>query len=210
MDEIWGFVGREAKCVRLSDDASRTGDVWTFCAIDADSKIVPAFKVGKRDSATANDFVAGMSARMRNRGQISTDGLAAYVDAIEQAFETGLDYAQIIKTYAQAEVTNNRRYSAPEFVSSEKRIIMGTQDGDLISTSYVERPNATTRLHISRLARLMLAFSKTWEHFEAAVGLLFAYYNFVKRNITLRMTPAVAAGIATAFWSVQDLVDASV
>ena len=168
--------------------------------------------VGSKRPATlpwANDFVADVSARMRNRVQISTDGLAAYVDAIEQAFGADVDYAQIIKTYGQEEVTNNRRYSAPEFVSSEKRIIMGTPDHDLISTSYVERLNATTRLHMRRLTRFTLAFSKKWENFEAAVGLHFAYYNFVKRHNTLRMTPAMAAGVAATFWSVADLVEAS-
>jgi len=204
-----GIRRKKAKHVRPSDNPQRTGDVWTFCAIDADTKLVPAFKVGKRDSATANDFVADVSARMRNRVQISTDGLAAYVDAIEQAFGADVDYAQIIKVYGQVEEQNNRRYSAPEIVSSEKKIIMGSPDHDLISTSYVERLNATTRLHMCHLTRLMLAFSKKWENFEAAVGLHFAYYNFVKRHNILRMSPAMAAGVAATFWSVRDLVEAS-
>jgi IS1 family transposase len=186
------------------------GDVWTFCAIDADTKIVPAFKVGKRDSVTANEFVADISDRMKNRVQISTDGLRAYVEAVENAFGGCVDYAQIIKTYGHEEVSNNRRYSAPEFVSSEKKVVAGTPEYDLISTSYVERLNATTRLHMRRLTRLTLAFSKKWENFEAAVGLHFAYYNFVKRHNTLRCTPAMAAGITPSFWSVADLVKASV
>jgi IS1 family transposase len=208
MDEIWGFIGKKEKHVQSSDDP-RKGDIWTFCAIDADTKLVPAFKVGKRDGATANAFVADVAGRMKNRVQISTDGLRAYVDAVEKAFGANVDYAQIIKTYGQQETTNNRRYSAPEFVSSEKKVVTGTPDQDLISTSYIERLNATTRLHMRRLTRLTLAFSKKFENFEAAVGLHFAYYNFVKRHNTLRCTPAMAAGVASSFWSVADLVDAA-
>jgi IS1 family transposase len=173
MDEIWGFVGKKQRRVQPSDDLS-LGDVWTFCAIDADTKLVPAFKVGERDQATAHAFVEDIAARMKNRVQISTDGLRAYVDAIESAFGADVDYAQIIKTYGHEEVSNNRRYSAPEFVSSEKKVITGMPDYDLVSTSYVERLNATTRLHMRRLTRLTLAFSKKLENFEAAVGLHFA------------------------------------
>jgi IS1 family transposase len=209
MDEIWGFVGKKEKHVREDEDQAHVGDVWTFCAIDATTKLVPAFKVGKRDGATANAFVEDVAGRMVNRLQISTDGLKAYVDAIEGAFGADVDYAQIVKTYGNEEASNNRRYSPPQFVSSEKRVVMGFPDVDLISTSYVERLNATTRLHMRRLTRLTLAFSKKWENFEAAVGLHFAYYNFVKRHGTLRMTPAMAAGVTRSFLSVADLVEAS-
>ena len=208
MDEIWGFIGKKEKHLRPVDDP-RTGDVWTFCAIDADSKLVPSFKVGKRTSATADAFVQDVAGRMRNRVQISTDGLKAYVDAIEHSFGGDVDYAQIIKTYGHEEVSNNRRYSAPESVSSEKRPIFGNPDVDLISTSYIERLNATTRLHMRRLTRLTLAFSKKFENFEAAVGLHFAYYNFVKRHDTLRMTPAMAAGVSGTQWTVADLLKAA-
>ena len=167
MDEIWGFIGKKEKHVRPTDDPT-TGDVWTFCAIDADSKLVPTFKVGKRTNAVAEAFVQDVASRMSNRVQISTDGLKAYVDAIEHSFGGDVDYAQIIKTYGNQEITNNRRYSAPEFVSSEKRPVFGSPDFDLISTSYIERLNATTRLHMRRLTRLTLAFSKKLENFEAA------------------------------------------
>jgi IS1 family transposase len=207
MDEIWGFVGKKERRVREGD--SGVGSVWTFCAIDAETKLVPAFKVGQRDLDTANAFMADVASRMRTRVQISTDGLRAYVDAIEQTFGANVDYAQIIKTYGFEETTNNRRYSAPEFVASEKKIIAGNPNFGLISTSYVERLNATTRLHMRRLTRLTLAFSKKLENFEAAVGLHFAYYNFVKRHNTLRCTPAMAAGVAGSFWSVGDLVEAT-
>jgi IS1 family transposase len=208
MDEIWGFVGKKQKNVGLEDHPSM-GDVWTFCAIDADTKLVPAFMVGKRDKATANAFVEDIAGRMNNRLQISTDGLAAYGDAIANAFGRDVDFAQIIKTYGHQEVSNNRRYSAPDFVSSEKIVVIGNPDNDLISTSYVERLNATTRLHMRRLTRLTLAFSKKLDNFEAAVGLHFAYYNFVKRHSTVKCTPAMAAGVTATQWSVEDLVMAA-
>jgi IS1 family transposase len=209
MDEIWGFVGKKDRNVRIGDDTA-VGSVWTFCAIDAETKLVPAFKVGDRSAATAKAFVQDVADRMAYRVQISTDGLNAYVAAMESAFGGNVDYAQIIKTYGREETTDNRRYSAPEFVSSEKIIHVGNPDVRLISTSYIERLNATTRLHMRRLTRLTLAFSKKRENFEAAVALHFAYYNFVKRHNTLRCTPAMAAGVANSFWSVGDLVEAAV
>ena len=207
MDEIWGFVGKKDRNVREGEDA--VGSVWTFCAIDAETKLVPAFKCGDRDAATAKAFVEDVASRMAYRVQISTDGLNAYVAAMESAFGGNVDYAQIIKTYGHEEVSNNRRYSAPEFVSSEKKIVVGNPDERLISTSYIERLNATTRLHMRRLTRLTLAFSKKRENFEAAVALHFAYYNFVKRHNTIRCTPAMAAGVTGSFWSVGDLLEAA-
>ena len=208
MDEIWGFVGKKDRNVKMGD-SMEIGSVWTFCAIDADTKLVPTFKVGDRDKKTADAFVADVASRMKMRVQISTDGLRAYVHAIENAFGGDVDYAQIIKTYGHEEASNNRRYSAPEFVSSEKKVVTGNPDQRLISTSYIERLNATTRLHMRRLTRLTLAFSKKRENFEAAVGLHFAYYNFVMRHNTIRCTPAMAAGVAKSFWTVGDLVEAT-
>jgi hypothetical protein len=165
---------------------------------------------GKRDLATAKAFVGDVASRMANRVQISADALRAYVDAIEQTFGTEVDFAQIVKTYEHDESQHpGRKYSAPEFVSVEKRAVTGSPDMDLVSTSYVERLNATTRLHMRRLTRLTLAFSKKLENFEASVALHFAYYNLVKRHGTLRCTPAMAAGVEQSFWSVGDLVEAA-
>jgi hypothetical protein len=147
---------------------------------------------------------------MKNRVQISTDGLRAYVEAIHWAFSGNVDYGQIIKTYGVEEsIQSHRRYSAPEIISSEKKAIFGRPKFNLISTSYVERLNATTRLHMKRLARLTHAFSKKRENFEVAVGLHFAYYNFVRRHNTLRCTPAMAAGVTQSFWGVGDLLEAA-
>jgi IS1 family transposase len=208
MDEIWGFIGKKERNVK-PDDPPEVGSVWTFCAIDAETKLVPAFRVGERDAATANAFLQDVSGRMRNRVQISTDGLKAYEEAIERSFGVDADYGQIIKTYGSITTEDNRRYSAPEFVSCEKKIIAGRPNYGLISTSYIERLNATTRLHMRRLTRLTLAFSKKLENLKAAVGLHFAYYNFVKRHNTLRCTPAMAAGVTGTFWTVGDLVEAA-
>ena len=210
VDEIWGFVGKKERHVRPTDDP-QYGDVWTFCAIDSDTKLVPSFKVGKRDAETANAFVSDVAARLRNRVQISSDALRAYVEAVELSFGADVDYAQIIKTYGQDDSQSpERKYSPPVVLSTEKRRVSGMPDMDLASTSYIERLNGTTRLHMRRLTRLTYAFSKKLENFEAAVGLHFAYYNFVKRHITLRCTPAMEAGIERDFWSVGDLVEAAV
>jgi IS1 family transposase len=210
MDEVWGFVGKKERHLKPGDDPT-FGNVWTYCAIDADTKLVPAFRVaGDRDVKTTTAFVLDVADRMNNRLQISTDGLKAYVEAIDWAFGGNVDYGQIIKTYCTEEsVEAQRRYSAPKISSIEKKVICGRPDFDLISTSYVERLNATTRLHMKRLARLTYAFSKKRENFEAAVGLHFAYYNLVKRHITLRCTPAMAAGVEKSFWTVGELVEAA-
>lgn len=206
MDEIWGFVGK--KEAHLKEGDSGVGSVWTYCAIDADTKLVPAFMVGDRDKATTHAFCKDVASRMRTRVQISTDGLRHYVTAMESAFGADADFAQVVKIYGQPEA-HDHRYSTPEVIGTDKTVVSGAPDYDLISTSYVERLNATTRLHMRRLTRLTLAFSKKRENFEAAVGLHFAYYNFVKRHSTIRCTPAMAAGVANTFWSVGDLVEAA-
>ena len=187
------------------------GDVWTFCAIDAETKLVPSFRVGKRDGKTANAFVADLASRLKNRPQISTDGLRSYVEAVENAFGMNVDYGMIIKNYGAENGHHHqeRRHSAPEIVFAEKQHVVGHPDMDLVSTSYVERLNATTRLHMRRLTRLTHAFSKKLENFEAAVALQFAYYNLVRTHGSLKMTPAMAAGVEKSFWTVGDLIEAA-
>jgi IS1 family transposase len=208
-DEVWGFIGKKQRRVRPDDDP-QYGDVWTFCAIDAETKLVPAFKVGKRDAETANAFVGDLAGRLINRVQISSDALRAYVDAVELSFGADVDFAQVIKTYIHDESQQpERKYSAPEIVMTEKKPVMGSPDMSLASTSYVERLNGTTRLHMRRLTRLTYAFSKKLENFQAAVALHFAYYNFVKRHATIRCTPAMDAGIERDFWTVGDLIEAA-
>jgi IS1 family transposase len=209
-DEIWGFIGKKEKH-RLYTDDPQLGDVWTFCAIDAETKLVPSFKVGKRNHVTANAFVGDVAFRLKNRPQISSDGLRAYVEAVENAFGMNADFGMIIKNYGadKGEHHQERRYSAPEVTSMQKMVVMGYPEMDLVSTSHVERLNGTTRLHMRRLTRLTYAFSKKFENFEAAVALHFAYYNFVRSHGSLKMTPAMMAGIEKSFWTVGDLVEAA-
>jgi len=209
LDEVWGFIGKKQRHVQPEDN-SQYGDVWTFCAIDSDTKLVPSFKVGKRDVATANALTMDLASRLKNRVQLSSDALRAYVEAVELAFGADVVYAQIIKTYVNDDSNvPERRYSPAEIAITEKRAIAGSPDMRMASTSYVERLNGTTRLHMRRLTRLTYAFSKKLENFEAAVALHFAYYNFVKRHSTIRCTPAMAAGIERDFWTVGNLIEAA-
>jgi IS1 family transposase len=209
-DEIWGFIGKKEKHRTLTDDPT-LGDVWTFCAIDSETKIVPSFKVGKRTLITANAFVGDVASRLKNRPQISSDGLRAYVESVENAFGMNVDFGMVIKNYGsdKGEHHQERRYSAPEVMSMQKIEIVGRPDPDLISTSHIERLNGTTRNHMRRLTRLTYAFSKKIENFEAAVALHFAYYNFVRTHGSLKMTPAMAAGVEKSFLTVGDLVEAA-
>jgi len=210
-DEIWGFIGKKQRNLLVDDDETQYGDVWTFCAIDAETKLVPTFRCGKRDAVTANAFVEDVVSRMRTRVQVTTDALRLYVEAIERGFGADVDYGRVIKTYAHDDsIHPERRYSAPEIVTTEKELVNGHPDMELASTSHIERLNGTTRLHMRRLTRLTYAFSKKLENFKAAAALHFAYYNLVKRHGTLRCTPAMAAGVEQGFWSVGDLVEAAI
>jgi IS1 family transposase len=208
LDEIWGFVGKKQRNVASAEEGAKIGDAWTFCAIDRKSKAVPSFKVGKRNMETTVEFITDLAGRLKNRPQISTDGLRSYTDAIERVFGTDVDYGSIVKTYASVEPDSpERRYSSPQVIKADKYIVMGDPDEAKISTSHVERLNATTRLHMKRLNRLTLAFSKKWENFEAAVALHFAAYNFVKFHRSIHMTPAMALGVEKSFWTYADLVE---
>ena len=207
-DELWGFIGKKERHCSV-DDNPTLGDVWTFCAIDSKTKLVPSFKVGKRTHATTTEFVQDVASRMRHRVQVSSDAMHLYVEAMELAFGADVDYGQCVKVYAHDAAQHpERKYSAPHFASAYRRSIVGNPEMELVSTSHVERLNATTRLHVKRLSRLTLAFSKKFENFQAAVALHFAYYNFVRRHNTLRCTPAMAAGVERDFWTVGDLVEA--
>lgn len=212
LDEIWGYVGKKARHVKEGDDPTM-GDVWTYCAIDSDTKLVPSYHVSSsRNHKETIAFITDLASRLNNRVQISTDAMNSYEDAIEIVYGTEVDYAQIVKTYqsedGSAAYNPERRYSQPRIASSKKRVFSGNPERALISTSYVERLNASTRLHMKRLARLTHAFSKKYENFEAAVALNFASHNFVKTHRTLKMTPAMAAGVERDFWSYGDLVEA--
>ena len=204
-DEIWGYVQKKQRWVTDKDDRSRVGDIWTFVAIDADTKLIPTWKVGKRTAETTRAFVADLKGRLANRVQISTDGLELYIEAIEQSFGAAVDYASIVKSY-EAEPIGPGRYSPPKVTAVDKTKVMGAPDMRRASTSYVERQNLTMRMGIRRLTRLTNAFSKKPENHRAAVALHFAHYNFVRRHQTLRTTPAMAAGVSKHMWEMDELL----
>jgi IS1 family transposase len=209
IDELWAFVQKKQRNVRQTEDASRVGDTWTYVAIDATTKLVPCFLTGKRNAQTTNTFIADLAARLRYRVQISTDGLRMYVDAIGGAFaDRGVDYAQIVKEY-EAEAAGPGRYSPPKVTSTEKTPIFGAPVAELVSTSYVERQNLTMRMQIRRFTRLTNGHSKKLENHGAAIALHFAHYNFARIHSTLRVTPAMAAGLSSTVWSMDDLLDAA-
>jgi len=208
LDEIWGYVGKKQLQVRDEDDRSQVGDTWTFVALDAQTKLVPCFLVGKRDAAAASAFVADRASRLRVRPQISSDGLALYISAVQQAFGCAVDYGQVIKS-DEAEPVGAGRYSPPKVTSSEKSVVFGRPDIDAISTAYVERHNLDMRMQIRRLTRLTNAFSKKLRNHCAATALHFAHYNLVRIHGTTRTTPAMAAGVTSTVWSMDDLLDAA-
>lgn len=208
VDEIWSFVGKKQAHLKPGDDRSRLGDQWTFVALDPDTKIVPAYRVGKRTRQNAEAFMDDLSERLANRVQISSDALNSYVDAIERAFGADVDDGQVVKFY-DAEPIGPGRYAPPRVVSQKKVVVAGSPDRRHISTSLVERQNLTMRMSMRRFTRLTNAFSKKLENLEAAVALHFAHYNFVRIHKTLRCTPAIAAGVNDRLWSLEELVDAT-
>lgn len=208
LDELWSFVAKKQRTVRPSEDAAGIGDQWVYVAICAESKLIPAYLVGKREAANTNQFVADLAARLRNRVQLSTDGLRQYVEAIDHAFGADVDYAQIVKTY-EAEPAGEGRYSPPSVASTEKTPIVGSPVAELVSTSYVERNNLNIRMSTRRFTRLTNAFSKKLENHVAAVALYVAHHNFVRRHTTTRVTPAMAAGVESSMWSLGELLEAA-
>jgi len=207
IDEIWGFIGAKRKnAVRVG----AYGDVWTFIALDADTKLIPSFLVGKRDTYHTRAFMDDIASRMALRVQISSDALVAYPDAFDRSFGADADYGQIVKTYGVTPLGSAAaavRYSPAEVVKVERTVVSGSPDVARITTSHVEKQNHTLRMHCRRLTRLTNAYSKKFENFQAAVALNFAYYNFVKTHLTIRMTPAMAAGVEKSHWTVAELIE---
>lgn len=212
LDEAWSFVGcKEAH--RNDDHPAEYGDQYTWIALDADTKLVPAWRVDKRSTEAAHAFAADLRARIVGVPQITTDGFKPYLEAMELAFGTRVNYAQILKTYRGDEAggasRDEVRYSRGRVVRSVKRPITGTPDEARISTSYVERGNLTLRMQQRRFTRLTNAFSKRVRNHRAAVALHFAHYNLCRVHMTLRVTPAMEAGITDHVWSVEELMDAA-
>jgi IS1 family transposase len=208
LDELWSFVGKKQRTVTEADDGAIVGDQWVYIAIDAETKLIPSYLIGKREARNTNLFVADLASRLRNRVQISTDGLRQYVEAVEQAFGGAVDYAQIVKSY-EAEPAGEGRYSPPSVSATAKTPISGAPIAELVSTSYVERNNLNIRMGVRRFTRLTNAFSKKLENHAAAVALYVAHHNFVRRHMTTRVTPAMAAGVEARMWSMGELLEAS-
>jgi IS1 family transposase len=206
VDELWTYVQKKQRYITREDDTRRVGDQWIFVALDPDTKLVPAYRVGKRRRPDAVAFMADLSERLANRVQLSSDALNSYVDAVERAFGADVDYGQAVKFY-EAEPIGPGRYSPPKVVDQQKTVIVGNPDPAHISTSLVERNNLTMRMSMRRLTRLTNGFSKKIENLRAATSLHFAHYNFVRLHKTIRTTPAMAAGIENRLWSLEELVD---
>lgn len=205
-DEIWSFTYAKAKNVATAKAApEEAGDTWTWTALDADSKLIVSWLVGGRDSEYAMAFMDDLRSRLANRVQLTTDGHRAYLEAVEGAFGGDVDYAMLVKLYGAAPESFKGRYSPAECIGARKDRIEGNPDKAHVSTSYVERQNLTMRMHMRRFTRLTNAFSKKFENHVHMVALYTVWYNFVKMHKTLRMTPAMAAGVTDRLWSMEDV-----
>lgn len=207
VDECWAFCYRKQKNVTraIAERGAMVGDVWTWAAIDADTKLIPSWIVGPRDDATARIFVNDLGSRLANPIQLTSDGLGAYLGAVERAFRGHVDYAQLVKSYGNAPETHTR-YSAGECIGCERTVISGYPDPEHVSTSYIEHANLTMRMGMRRFTRLTNAFSKKVEHHVAAIALHMIHYNFVRIHTTPRCTPAMAAGVTNRLWEISDIV----
>ena len=206
-DEIWSFVGAKQKN-KTDDHPEGWGDVYTFTAMDPESKLMPCWLVGVRGTKAANEFIADLASRLAGRVQLTTDGFKPYVPAVERAFGGNVDFGVLNKSYASgpAEKEAARRYSPTEYIGSEKLVITGDPDLKHISTSHVERANLSMRMGMRRFTRLTNAFSKKLENHMHAVSFYFMVYNFVKIHASIKTTPAMEAGVTTYLWSMEDIV----
>lgn len=208
VDEIWSFVGAKEKNTSAEQKAGGMGDIWTWTALCADTKLALCWHVGERNAAAARDFIADLAGRLSGRIQLTSDGLQLYVKAVEAAFGGDVDYAQLVKIYG-APADGQRRYSPPECIGAELVPVNGNPDKKHISTSYVERQNLTMRMHMRRFTRLTNAFSKKVENHAHAVSLHFMYYNFCRVHQKLRVTPAMEAGVDDHVWSLEEMIEMS-
>jgi IS1 family transposase len=209
IDEIWSFVGAKQKNVTEEMAAERIcGDVWTFTAIEAQTKLVIGWQIGRRDAGFATEFLQDVAERMSNRVQLTTDGHKMYLNAVIDAFADDIDYAQLVKVFG-TDPDGARTYSPAQCLGIRQEIVIGNPDPKHISTSYVERQNLNMRMQMRRFTRLTNAFSKKIENHMYALALFHVHHNFARVHQTLRVTPAIEAGISSHVWSIQDLVELS-
>lgn len=209
-DEIWNFCYCKEKNVpdKMKGEPG-IGSMWTWTAMDTETKLIFSWKLGARDAETGNDFMLDVSRRLSNRVQMTTDGLKVYLEAVEGAFGCKIDFAQVVKQYGSAGDNTNpeTRYSPGKCLGAKKNTIMGSPDEAHVSTSYAERQNLNIRMQNRRFTRLTNAFSKKAEMLAYSIAITFMYHNFVRVHQTLKTTPAIAAGVAKIKWKIEDIVD---
>lgn len=207
-DEIWSFCqSKERNVPKEHKGRWGYGDLWTWVAIDPDSKLVPCWAIGRRDVVQARYFIGDLAQRVSHRIQLTTDGLSWYREAVEEAFGGNVDFAQLIKIYGPDQSEDERRYSPPVVIEAIVKVINGNPSPDHITTSHVERQNLTMRMNMRRFTRLTNGFSKKAENLAYAVALHFMYYNFCRVHKTIKTTPAIKAGITNRIWTLRDLAE---
>jgi IS1 family transposase len=206
-DEIWAFCYAKEKNVPQDKKGQfGYGDVWTFTALDADTKLIPSWYIGRRDAVCATEFMKDLADRLKNRVQLTTDGHKMYLEAVEDAFGSEIDFSQLVKIYGNTE-ESQKRYSPAQCIGTEKIKINGNPQKENISTSFVERQNLTMRMNMRRFTRLTNAFSKKVENLGHALALHFMYYNFCRIHQTLRVTPAMKAKVTDRLWDIEDILN---
>lgn len=206
-DEIWSFVGAKEKNASVEKKQQGWGDVWTWTALCPDTKLIPCWFVGSRDASAAYHFINDLAERLASRIQLTTDGHRPYVQAVEDAFGCDIDYAMLIKIYGNAPEGAEVRYSPAQCMGARKAVVSGRPEFKHISTSHTERQNLTMRMSMRRFTRLTNGFSKKVENHEHALALYFMFYNFARIHQTLRVTPAMEAGISDHVWSLEEIVE---
>ncbi len=207
-DEIWSYCYAKEKNVPKEHKGEfGYGDVWTWVALDPDTKLVPSFFLGTRDSISARTFIEDLKTRLKNRIQLTTDGYIVYLEAVDYAFAGEVDYAMLVKLFGEPTKEDRRKYSPSDCIGTEKKVISGMPKTRDISTSLVERQNLTMRMGMRRFTRLTNAFSKKIENLACAVSLHFMHYNFCRIHKTLRVTPAMEAGISDHVWSLEEIIN---
>ena len=206
-DEIWSYCYAKEKNVPEDKRGQfGYGDVWTWVAMDADSKLVCSWLVGTRDAGSAYEFMQDLASRLANRVQLTTDGHRAYVPAVEEAFGSDIDYAALVKIYGTLDTEGQRRYSPSRIIGAQAAVISGRPHPKYISTSYIERQNLTVRMGMRRFTRLTNGFSKKLENHVAAIAIHYMHYNFCRIHQTLRITPAMQAGVSDHVWELSELI----
>lgn len=205
-DEIWAFCyAKEKNLPAEKQNIFGYGSVWTWVAIDADTKLIPCWMIGGRDASTANAFMHDLASRLASRVQLTTDGHKLYLDAVDYGFGIDVDYAMLVKLYGDT-LESEKRYSPAQCIGCKRESIVGNPDPKHISTSYAERSNLSMRMSMRRFTRLTNGFSKKIDNHAAAIAIYFMYYNFVRVHKTLRVTPAMAVGVTDRLWEISDVV----